>query len=163
MPVPTDSGWSPSTPGIFSIEVDSDKGWPEGAHGSASNRGLFPFSGMGRLEHFCSTPAAYPLRIRFYLDAAGKARPQPFRPPALTVVADFTPTGGASRTVANAADASPRYDGPGWPLAPSFGEIFAASSSQSGVLSVVATLNDPDTANTVTYRDSVTCELVPCA
>jgi hypothetical protein len=31
------------------------------------------------------------------------------------------------------------------------------------VLSVVATLNDPDTANTVTYRDSVTCELVPCA
>ena len=43
-----------------------------------------------------------------------------------------------------------------------FGELFTASSSQSGVLAVRATMNDPDTANTVTYGDTVACELVPC-
>lgn len=39
----------------------------------------------------------------------------------------------------------------------------AASSSHSGVLDVTATMNDPDTASTVTYTDAVVCELVPCA
>jgi hypothetical protein len=117
---------------------------------------------MGRLEHFCSTPADYPLQVRFYLDAMAMPRPQPFRPPALSVVADFTPAGGAARRIANVADSSPRYLGPGWPLAPAFGEMFAAASSQSGVLSVRAGLNDPDTGTSITYSDSVVCELVPC-
>ncbi len=162
-PVPSDSGWSPSTPGVFSILVESDKGRPEGSHGSASSHGLFPFSAMGHLEHFCSTPGVYPLRIRFYLDSADKPRPAPFRPPTLSVLADFTPTGGSSRRVAGVSDSSPRYDGAGWPLAPSFGEVFSASSSQGGRLDVVATLDDPDAATTVTYRDGLECELVPCA
>jgi hypothetical protein len=79
------------------------------------------------------------------------------------VLVDFTPTGGSSRQVAGVSDSSPRYDGAGWPLAPSFGEVFSASSSQGGRLNVVATLDDPDAAATVTYRDGVDCELVPCA
>ncbi len=161
--IPTDVGWSPSTPGIFSIEVDSSGGRPAGAHGSASSRGVFLFSAMGRLEHFCSTPASYPLQIRFYLDAAGRPRPQPFRAPSLSVVADFTPTGGAPRRVANGTDAAPGYAGPGWPLVPAFGELVSARSSQSGSLNVTATMADPDTATTITYRDTVACELVPCA
>lgn len=118
---------------------------------------------MGHLEHFCSTPATYPLQIRFYLDAAGRPRPQPFRVPTLSVLADFTPAGGAARRVANGTDAAPGYAGPGWPLVPSFGELVAASSSQSGSLSVTATMTDPDTATTITYADTVACELVPCA
>jgi hypothetical protein len=162
-PVPSDSGWSPTTPGVFSILVESDKGRPEGCHGSASSHGFFPFSAMGHLEHFCGTPGVYPLRIRFYLDSADKPRPTPFRPPTLSVLADFTPSAGTARQVAGVSDSTPRYDGPGWPLAPSFGEVFSASSSQGGRLSVVATLDDPDAATTVTNRDGVDCELVPCA
>jgi hypothetical protein len=80
----------------------------------------------------------------------------------LSVQADFTPSGGSPRRVANAADSAPRYQGAGWPLAPSFGETFSASSSQSGGLSVQASMNDPDTATSVSYRDTVGCELVPC-
>ena len=162
-PVPSDSGWSPSAPGVFSILVESDKGRPEGSHGSASSHGLFPFSAIGHLEHFCSTPSVYPLRIRFYLDSVDKPRPTPFRPPTLSVLADFTPTGGTARQVAGVSDSSPRYDGAGWPLAPSFGEVFSASSSQGGRLNLVATLDDPDAATTATYRDGVDRELVPCA
>jgi hypothetical protein len=79
------------------------------------------------------------------------------------VVADFTPSGGSPRRIADAADAAPGYAGPGWPMAPAFGELFTASSYQSWVLSVEATLRDPATATTVAYRDTVTCELVPCA
>jgi hypothetical protein len=161
-PVPLQSGWSPSIPGIFSIHVDSSRAQPGDAFGTASSRGVFPFSDQGRLEHFCSTPANYPLQIRFYVDAEAMPRPQPFRAPALSVVADFTPSGGSPRRIANAADSAPAYRGAGWPLAPAFGELFTASSSQSGVLIVRATMNDPDTANTVTYRDTVACELVPC-
>jgi Domain of unknown function (DUF4157) len=163
LPIPLQAGWSPSTPGVFSIHVDSGGAQPRDAWGSASSRGVFPLSAMGRLEHFCSTPANYPLRIRFYTDSAATPRPQPFRPPALSVVADFTPSGGSPRRIAGAADAAPRYAGAGWPLAPAFGELFTASSSQSGVLSVQATLRDPDTSTTVAYRDTVACELVPCA
>ena len=122
-----------------------------------------PFSNLGRLEHFCSTPADYPLRIRFYHDAAAMPRLQPFTPPRLSVIADFTPSGGSPRRIANVADASPRYAGAGWPLAPAFGQRFAASSSQGGVLTVQAGLNDPDTGTSVIYRDTVACELVPCA
>ena len=163
LPVPLQAGWSPSTPGIFSILVESSKAAPPDTYGEASSRGLVPFSAQGRVEHFCSTPADYPLRIRFYLDAMAMPRPQPFRPPALAVTADFTPTGGSPRRIANAADSAPRYVGAGWPLAPAFGELFAASSSQGGLLSVRATMNDPDTATVITYRDTVGCELVPCA
>ena len=163
LPVPVQSGWSPSRPGIFSIHVDSGAARPGDAYGTASSRGVFPLSTLGRLEHFCTTPADYPLRIRFYVDAVGTPRPQPFRPPALSVVADFTPSGGSPRRIADAADSAPRYPGAGWPLAPAFGELFTASSSQSGVLSVQATMRDPDTATTVAYRDTVACELVPCA
>jgi hypothetical protein len=161
--VPLQSGWSPSLPDIFSIHVDSTKAAPRDAWGAASGRGVFPFSNLGRLEHFCSTPADYPLRIRFYLDAVAVPRPQPFRPPALSVIADFTPSGGSPRGIANVTDSAPRYAGAGWPLAPAFGEVFAASSSQSGLLSVQASLSDPDTAASVSYRDTVVCELVPCA
>jgi hypothetical protein len=160
--VPLQSGWSPSLPDI-SIHVDSTKAAPRDAWGTASGRGVFPFSNLGRLEHFCSTPAVYPLRIRFYLDSAAVPRPQPFRPPALSVIADFTPSGGSPRRIADVADSAPRYAGAGWPLAPAFGEVFAASSSQSGVLNVRASLDDPDTATSVSYRDTVNCELVPCA
>jgi hypothetical protein len=103
------------------------------------------------------------MRIRFYLDSAASPRPQPFRPPALSVLADFTPAGGSPRRIANAADSAPRYAGAGWPLAPAFGDLFAAASSSSGVLTVHAGLNDPDTGTAVEYRDVVACELVPCA
>lgn len=159
---PLQSTWSPGSPEAFSIEVESSKAQPDDASGSASSRKVFPFSNQGRLEHFCSTPADYPLQIRFYVDSVATPRPQPFRPPALSVAAVFTPSGGASRRIADAADAAPRYPGPGWALAPAFGELFTASSSQSGALSVKATLRDPDTSTAVTYRDTVTCELVPC-
>ena len=155
--------WSPNLPDAFSIAVDSPGSVPRGAWGSASSRGLFPLSAMGRLEHFCTTPAQYPLRIRFYLDSMATPRPQPFQPPTLSVIADFTPTGGAPRRIADVADSAPRYDGPGWPLAPAFGDLFTASSSASGALGVRAQLSDPATAGGVTYRDSVACELVPCA
>lgn len=156
-------GWSPTLPDVFSINVDSSRAAPRDAWGMASSRGLFPFSAQGRLEHFCSTPATYPLHIRFYLDSVNIPRPTPFRPPALSVSISFTPTGGTARPVANVADPAPRYPGPGWPLAPAFGERFAAASSGSGALAVTARLADPDTATTVTYTDTIACELVPCA
>jgi hypothetical protein len=162
-PVPAQSAWSPSVSGILSIEVDSTRSRPPETYGHASNRGLFPFSDNGRLEHFCSTPADYPLRVRFYIDTEAMPRPRPFRPPALSVVADFTPAGGAPRRIANAADADPHYRGAGWPLVPAFGEVFTASSSQSGSLNITASMKDPDTATSITYRDAVVCELVPCA
>jgi hypothetical protein len=155
--------WSPTAPGIFSIHVASTGAAPRDAWGSASSCGLYPFSNLGRIEHFCTTPADYPVRIRFYLDSMSSPRPQPFRPPALSVIADFTPSGGSSRRIVNAADSSPRYVGAGWPLAPAFGELFAASSSQSGVLSVQAGIDDPDSGVSIGYRDTVACELVPCA
>lgn len=160
--VPTQT-WSPNLPDAFSITVDSPGSAPRDAWGSASGRGLFPLSAMGRLQHFCSTPAQYPLRIRFYLDSVATPRPQPFQPPTLSVIADFTPAGGSARRIANVADAAPRYDGPGWPLAPAFGELFTASSSASGALAVQAQLSDSASAGGVTYRDTVACELVPCA
>lgn len=161
-PVPAQS-WTPSTPGVFSIHVDSDRAAPPDAWGTVSNRGLFPFSRLGRLEHFCTTPAHYPVRLRFYVDAMAVPRPQPFQPPALAVSVAFTPSGGSPRSIAQVADSAPRYLGPGWPLAPSFGEVFAAGSSSSGALGVVATLNDADAGVSLTYRDSIACELVPCA
>lgn len=160
-PVPTQA-WTPTLPDAYSISVDSPGSVPRDAWGSASSRGVFPLSTRGRLEHFCTTPAQYPLRIRFYLDSMANPRPQPFQPPMLSVVADFAPAGGAARRVADVSDPAPRYDGPGWPLAPAFGELFTASSSASGALAVSARLSDPATAGGVTYRDSVPCELVPC-
>ena len=81
-----------------------------------------PFN-QGRLEHFCTTPADYQLYIRFYIDAAGMPRLQPFRPPALFVIADFTPPGGSPRRVDDVTDFAPRYAGAGWPLALAFGEL----------------------------------------
>lgn len=159
--VPTQA-WSPNLPDAFSITVDSPGSVPRDAWGSASSRGLFPLSARGRLEHFCTTPAQYPLRIRFYLDSVVTPRPPPFQPPTLSVVADFTPIGGSARRIAHVSDAAPRYDGPGWPLGPSFGELFTATSSASGALAVQAQLSDA-AGGGVTYRDSVACELVPCA
>lgn len=163
-PAPAQRSWSPSARGVFSILVESSNGKPEGCSGSAATGvGLFPLSRCARIEHFCTTPARYPLQIRFYVDSVATPRPAPFRPPALSVAIDFTPSGGAPRRVANGADASPRYVGAGWPLVPAFGEMFSAASSQSGLLSVQARLNDPDSGTTVAYRDTVSCELVPCA
>jgi hypothetical protein len=155
--------WSPSVPGLLSIQVDSPTASPREAWGSASGHGVFPLSRMGHLTHFCSTPATYSLRIRFYLDSVATPRPQPFRPPQLSVVADFLPSGGPPRRIGSAADPNPRYAGAGWPLSPAFGELFTARSSQSGMLAVQASLTDPDTATRVSYGDTVQCELVPCA
>ncbi len=161
-PTPTQA-WTPDLSGVLSIHVDSAGSAPRDAWGEASNRGVFPFSGRGRVEHFCSTPATYPVRIRFYVDALALPRPTPFRPPSLSVAVAFTPTGGASRPVASGADAAPRYHGPGWPLTPSFGDLFSAVSSASGVLAVTARLADTDAGVTLTYTDDIACELVPCA
>jgi hypothetical protein len=161
---PTQGAWSPSTRGASSIVVESSKGQPDGCSGSAAIvSGVFPLSRCGRIEHFCTTPARYPLQVRFYTDSMATPRPQPFRPPALSVAITFTPSGGAARRVADVADQAPRYLGAGWPLAPAFGELFSAASSQSGLLHIKARLHDPDSATTVAYRDAVPCELVPCA
>ena len=171
-PDPTDPGvqpapvqaWSPATRGVFSISVESSLVRPDGAFGGSSNGvGHFPLSNRGRIQHFCSTPAHYPLQVRFYVDSVQTPRPQPFRPPVVSVAMEFTPSSGAAQRVTNAADSAPRYLGPGWPLVPSFGEHFAASSSQSGLMTVQANLNDPDTGTSLAYRDSVPCELVTCA
>jgi hypothetical protein len=156
--VPLQSGSGPS----FTIHVDSSAAQPRPAWGSASRRGLFPLGNVGRLEHFCSTPADHPLRIRFYIDAAATPRPRPFQPPVLSVIADFTASGGSSRRIANVTDPAPRYRGAGSPLAPAFGELFAADSSQSGAINVQARISDPDTTTTLIYADTVACELVPC-
>lgn len=155
--------WTPDLAGVLSIQVDSERAAPRDVWGEASGRGFHPFSRRGRLEHFCSTPATYPVRIRFYVDSAASPRPQPFRPPSLSVAAAFTPTGGARRSVAGVTDSSPRYHGPGWPLTPSFGDLFSAVSSASGVLAVTARLADTDAGVTLTYTDDIACELVPCA
>lgn len=154
--------WSPDLPSVFMITVDSERAMPATAWGEVSGRGLYPLSRMGRLEHFCSTPAHYPLRIRFYVDSVVSPRPTPFRPPALTVSIGFTAASGSPRQVADVADPAPGYNGPGWPLSPAFGDVFSAGSSGSGTLAVTARMADGDTGVTRTYTDNIACELVPC-
>jgi hypothetical protein len=148
-PVALQSGSGPG----FTIHIDRAAAQPCDASGSASSRGLFPFSAMGRLEHFCSRPADCPLRIRFYIDAAAILRPRPFQPLVLSVIADFAPSGRSPWRIDNLVDPRSGYRGAGWRLGPAFGDLpfgdlLAPSSSQSGALAVRVPTSDPDTGRT---------------
>jgi hypothetical protein len=157
--------WTPTQRGIFSIAVESSKAVPDTCDGYAgSGMGAGLFSACGRIEHFCTTPARYPLTIRCYTDSVNIPRPQPFSGPEIRVALDYVPEGSTSPTYSRAnVDANPRYQGPGWWLVPSFGTDFTIASNQSGMLRAQVDLTDAGSGVRVSYVDTIRCRLVPCA
>jgi hypothetical protein len=157
--------WSPTRPGTFGIMVESAKATPAEAFGVA-NSGLttVPLSAAGQIEHFCATPASYPIRIRFYTDAQNLPRPQPFTGPQVSVALDFVPDGQAAPTFSwTVKDTAPRYTGPGAWLVPSFGTDFAIEAAGSGYLTTRLELVDAAHSARVAYVDRIRCYLAPCA
>ncbi len=157
--------WSPTTPGAFSIFVESDKAKPASCVGDASSGvAQSPLSGCGMIEHFCTSPANYPLKVSFFVDADGMARPQPFMPPTVSMALSFVPEGATSPTFTRTAtDAAPRYQAPGHPLTPAFGTSFNVPSNGSGQLGTRFDMVDPGSGVRVTYVDRIRCHLSPCA
>lgn len=157
--------WSPARPGTFGIMVESVKATPAEAFGAA-NSGLTtaPLSAAGQIEHFCTTPASYPIRIRFYTDAQNLPRPQPFTGPQVSVALDFVPDGQAAPTFSRTVkDTAPRYTGPGAWLVPSFGTDFSIGAAGSGYLTTRVELFDAAHSARVAYVDRIRCHLAPCA
>ncbi|MGC5221184.1 hypothetical protein ACPW96_01155 [Micromonospora sp. DT81.3] len=149
---------------LISIGVTSSKGVPRGTMGSASARVIDRFGAAGRIDSFCETPARYPLRFWFHVDADGVPRPTPFIPPRVSVSLAFTPEHGTAPTATRTeSDPRPTYEGPGIPLRTTFGETLWMGSTKSGTLDVSASLADPSTGTAIRYDDTIPCRLEPCA
>jgi hypothetical protein len=157
--------WDPARRGTFSIVFASPKAVPRDCDGYAiSGAGAALLSSCGHIQHFCTTPASYPVRIRFYTDAMNLPRPQPFPGPEVRVGLDFVPEGATAATFSRrASDSSPRYNGPGYWLTPSFGTDFTITAGGSGTLSARLELIDPASNVNLSYVDRVRCHLAPCA
>jgi hypothetical protein len=157
--------WSPTDPGTFSIFVESDKAKPASCVGDASSGvAPSPLSACGMIEHFCTSPASYPLKVSFFIDAQNMERPQPFTPPTVSVALSFVPDGAtAPNFTRSVTDPAPRYQSAGHPLMPSFGTTFNVSSNGSGQLGARFDMVDPGTGIHVTYVDRIRCNLSPCA
>jgi hypothetical protein len=154
--------WSPLD--LVSITVTSSRSAPTGTMGSASARSIDRFGSAGRIDSFCETPARYPLRFWFHVDAEGVPRSTPFIPPPVSVSLAFTPEHGSAPTVSRTeSDPRPAYVGPGIPLRTTFGETLWTGSTKSGTLDVAASLADPSTGTTIRYDDTIPCRLEPCA
>jgi hypothetical protein len=156
--------WSPTRPGAFSIMVESAKSVPNTCFGYAdSGARTSPLSSCGYIEHFCSTPARYPLQIRCYTDAMNLPRPQPFQGPEIQVGLNFIPEGSTSPTYSQTVkDSNPRYTGPGNWLEPSFGTDFTVAASGSGQLTTRVDLIDTASGVRAAYADIIRCHLLPC-
>lgn len=123
-----------------------------------------PLGASSHLEHFCSTPAPYALRFRYYVDSAERPRPQPFESPNVSITLEFTPDGeGRAPRSVTVNDDQAHYRGPGQALATRFGETVSIRGDGGGQLAVFAGLIDPSSGAQFTYIDRVRCVLVPCA
>lgn len=159
------ASWDPARTGTFSIMVDSAKATPGSCFGEASSGATAnPLSACGHLEHFCTTRASYPVRIRFYVDAVNIPRPAPFRPPEVRAALEFVPDGASAATFSRTvSDTNPRYSGPGRWLEPNFGTTISITASGGGQLTADLQLFDRTHDVRVGYVDTVRCHLAPCA
>lgn len=158
------AGWTPTHPSGLSIYVESDKSSPRDRYGSASSRGTVALSSNAHIEHFCSSPGSFPLTIRFYIDSMTLPRPHPFQAPAVSVGFSYVPEGATAPSATRTArDTAPRYHGPGYALAPSFGTAFSFMAHGSGMLNTRAELLDQSSGVRISYVDRICCYLAPCA
>ena len=119
-----------------------DGGAGSGCLGMAAPGAHQAFSACGRVEEVCTSPAVYPFRIWFHVDAKGMPRPSPFQPPAVEVIWQFVGAGGATQN-GQLRDPAAAYAGDGQPLAPNFGQVLHITAPTSGQLWLTLALADP--------------------
>jgi hypothetical protein len=164
-----DSGISPTPAGTwdpmiaFHIWLENEgtdcDGW-------ADQDAMLPYSRCGSpiKAPFCRS-AGSRFNVIFRIDLESMPRPQPFKPPAVSVLFRFTPAGGSRGRIThdvNESDSAPRYPGPGKSLEPKFGRDFPFSTTESGKLAVRLTMDDMDSGVKVKYEDSIDYVVEPC-
>jgi hypothetical protein len=163
-----DSGTSPTPAGTwdpmiaFHIWLENEgtdcDGW-------ADQDAMLPYSRCGSpiKAPFCRS-AGSRFSVIFRIDLNTMPRPQPFKPPAVSVLFQFRTAGSRGRLThdVNESDSSPRYPGPGKSLEPKFGRDFPFSTTESGKLAVRLTMDDMDSGVKVKYEDSIEYVVEPC-
>ncbi len=100
--------------------------------------------------------------VEFRVDYSDEPRPQPFTPPQVSVLFEFSPgRGGFSFSK---SDNNPSYAGQDLPLKTNFGTHFDFSLDDNGPFHMKFQLADPDTGITRIYDDTINVEAKrPCA
>ena len=96
--------------------------------------------------------------IFFVVDQGNRPRPQPFTVPVVGLTLEVD-----GREVQRSADPKPGYLGSGFSLKTQFKPEFAVPVMNGDDFRITATLQDPDSGTSLTYRDRVKVRVVPCA
>ena len=89
-------------------------------------------------------------KVRFYVDSGLTPRPAPFTPPGASVAFQFQ-----GKTLAKHEDPRIQYKGAGSKMGTTLPEKYDFSFSKNGPLHMKFELQDPDTAFTRVYEDTI--------
>lgn len=109
-----------------------------------------PEYSLGCIDHFRGA-------VFFVVDQAYQPRPQPFAVPSVSLTLEVD-----GREVQKSDDAKPAYVGSGFSLRTRFDPVFDVSLANGDDFQIHATLQDPDSGASLTYRDRVKIRIVPC-
>ncbi|GAC1342995.1 MAG: hypothetical protein NVSMB27_02470 [Ktedonobacteraceae bacterium] len=123
--------------------------------------GLYSDCGSPVRPPFCQS-ARVPFSVDFLVDRADAPRPQPFKPPVVSVDFDFVTSGGNHLNRQQFTDSAPRYNGANMPLKTSFGHDFPIGTTESGILHVHLEMNDVASGKRVLFVDDIVFDVRPC-
>jgi hypothetical protein len=131
--------------------------------GAADQDGAILYSRCGSpIEPpFCQS-ARSRFKVTFNVDFKFMPRPQPFKPPTVSVLFQFRTTGGLLTHDVQESDSAPRYIAPGKPLEPKFGQDFPVGTTESGKLAISLKLDDESAGVKATYDDNIEYKIKPC-
>jgi hypothetical protein len=130
--------------------------------GTASPSHSSPMSNKKGCFVTCGGSWMQSFTILFHVDADIQPRPQPFRPPIVSMLIEVITAQGNSKFFQRKTDSKPIYQGAGRPLKTSFGQNLKVPLSPGDILRVTLQMNDLSSGTTFDYLDNISVVTIPC-